>query len=100
MFIDRTKAGAYTNTTLEGGRIPLPASGIPFTDLELHVLFDRSLFEVFALGGRGRVTSRVYPADMLQPSWELSLYGKTSTSATIAASTMVWQMSECWVTDT
>jgi hypothetical protein len=46
VYVDRYDAGAYTNTSTEGGSLVLPPNGVPVTDLELHVLFDHSLFEV------------------------------------------------------
>lgn len=100
VYIDNTLAGGHTNASIEGGEIPLPAGGLSADDLKLHVLFDRSIFEIFALGGRARITSRVYPAGILAPTWTLSLYGSvTGAVAAVSASAEVWQMSSCWITD-
>lgn len=44
--MDRSKSGAYTNATTQGGLVPLPASGLPAADVSLRVFVDRSLLEV------------------------------------------------------
>ena len=80
--------------------MPLPPPGVPATDLRLHMLLDRSLSEIFALGGRGRVASRVYPAGMLHPEWSLSVFGGLGSldlARTANATVQLWSMSECWV---
>ena len=97
MFIDRTNAGGVTNTSSEGGPLPLPPPGVPATDLRLHTLLDRSLIEIFALGGRGRVASRVYPAGMLDPAWSLSVFGGLDSGGAANATVQLWSMSGCWV---
>ena len=98
MFVDRTKAGSHTNTTVEGGPMPLPKARLPFTGIQLRVLIDHSLFEVFALGGKGRIASRVYPEDIENPRWALGLLGVVgSNAATVEASVDVWEMQTSWI---
>ncbi len=80
--------------------MPLPPRGVLATDLRLHMLLDRSLIEIFALGGRGRVASRVYPAGMLHPEWSLSVFGGfggLDSAGAPNATVQLWNMSECWV---
>jgi len=55
--------------------------------------------QIFALGGRGRIASRVYPEGMLNPRWSLGLYGASNSGATVKVGATVWQMSDCWIKD-
>ena len=99
IYVDRSKAGRYTNTTLEGGPILLPSGGLLASELVLNVFLDHSLIEVFALGGRGRISSRVYAEDILRPKWELSLFGATAGGERVAVAAQVWSMRDCWLKD-
>lgn len=78
-----------TNTTTEGGDIILPATAIQLDKLELHCYVDRSIIEVFALSGRGRVASRIYPDS--QGDWSVSVYGDS------AADVIVWSLEDMWM---
>jgi hypothetical protein len=71
VWVDRSQAGGGANTSfVEGGPVPLPAGHVgggqactaPDTPLALDVWVDHGVLEVFAMGGLGRVTSRIYPA--------------------------------------
>lgn len=95
--MDKTRAGIYTKAAVEGGPIILPPQGLSPAELELQVLFDHSLFEVFALGGRALVASRVYPEDIADPQWELGLFGTAGRGASVEASAEVWEMQDCWL---
>jgi hypothetical protein len=55
--------------------------------------------QIFALGGRGRIASRVYPEGMMDPQWSLGLYGASNAGASVKFSATVWEMSDCWVKD-
>ncbi len=46
MFVDRTHSGRYSNTTAQGGPIPLPPGGLLDAPLALRLFVDRSLLEV------------------------------------------------------
>ena len=85
MYVDRTSAGPLTNRTVEGGTIPLPPQGLSEDRLTLHVFIDRSIIEVFALGGRGRIASRVYDSS---EDWGLSLFGRGVALANVSAWTL------------
>ncbi|EIE20550.1 hypothetical protein COCSUDRAFT_67413 [Coccomyxa subellipsoidea C-169] len=90
VYVDRSKSGGHTNTTTQGGPIPLPASGLSVPAATLRIFVDHSLLEVYALDGRGRVTSRIYPAGM-EDSWNVSVFGAFGAApATVDAS--VWEM--------
>lgn len=86
VYVDRTDSGPLTNTTVEGGSIPLPPGGLTTEKLALQVLIDRSIIEVFALGGRGRIASRVYHIDA--DDWSLSLFGQGVAAAHVNAWTL------------
>ncbi|CAL8464935.1 g4470 [Coccomyxa elongata] len=90
VYVDRSKSGAYTNATTQGRLVPLPASGLPAAEVSLRVFVDRSLLEVFALDGRGRVTSRIYPMGT-DNSWGVSPFG-TFGAAPATANVTVWEM--------
>ena len=95
MYVDKSNAGIFTNTTLEGGSVPLPSKGLDGADLALNILFDYSLLEIFALGGRACVTSRVYAEDILKPDWEIGFFGDTGlhAAASVSASSAEMQNS-------
>lgn len=78
----------------------LPDGGLRSSALKLEILFDHSLFEIFALGGRGRIASRVYAEDILQPDWKLSFWGHTSESDAIHVTAKLWEMEDCWFDST
>ena len=84
VFVDRSASGPLTNTTTEGGDVPLPPDGLPADGLQLVAFIDRSIIEVFALGGRGRVASRIYPQDV-NGDWGLSAFGDAGTTAQVEA---------------
>ena len=52
------------------------------------------LLQVYALGGRGRVTSRVYPSGV-SDSWEYSVFSSSSAVAWIA-DIKVYEMGEAF----
>jgi len=115
--VDRSRARSRAEDGLEardpqpvqGGQVSLGSSdpGI----LELHVFIDRSIVEVYCQGGRGRVTSRIYPAladnDYRHSSlssgssgrpWELAVLGGVGGGAgRVTASVKVWELDSCWV---
>lgn len=46
LYVDRSSSGGHTNTTTQGGPIPLPAAGLSAPSVTLRVFVDRSLLEV------------------------------------------------------
>ncbi len=76
--------------------------------LSLAVWVDASVVEAFALGGRGRVTSRIYPlqADVL---WGVAAWAElgraaddheaSSVAAKIVTEIEVHELESCWVDD-
>lgn len=72
MYIDRSRTGGMTKTTVEGGEIVIP-DGFFARPLDLIIFIDRSIVEVFAWGGRARVTSRIYPDST--ETWGLTTFG-------------------------
>lgn len=44
--MDRTQAGMHSNTTMQGGLMPLPAVGLQTGSLTLRLFVDRSMLEV------------------------------------------------------
>lgn len=46
VYVDRSSSGGHTNTTMQGGSIPLPAAGLSAPLVTLRVFVDRSLLEV------------------------------------------------------
>jgi hypothetical protein len=61
VWVDRSASGGMSSTNMQGGTVPLPPGGVDARNLTLQVFVDRSLLEVYALGGRAVVTSRFYP---------------------------------------
>ncbi len=49
--------------------------------------------KVFALDGRARIASRIYPADISYPSWAIGVFGNPGAAAVVEA----WEMDGCWV---
>ena len=41
VFVDRSAASRFTNTTTEGGPIPIPAGGVSLDNLQLQIFLDR-----------------------------------------------------------
>lgn len=48
VYVDRSNSGPYSNSTIQGGVIPLPTAGLQASTLTLRVFVDRSLIEVTA----------------------------------------------------
>lgn len=94
LFLDKSNFGKYTDPVIEGGPIQLPPKGVHLSGLELNILFDRSLIEVFALGGRARIASRIYPEDILKPEWDLELLGSVSSNEAVSVSASCWEMQD------
>jgi hypothetical protein len=86
IVVDRTCSGGVSSPVEQGGPVDLPAGGYParlppddsldggggsegygsatsLLPLDLAVWVDHSVIEAYALGGHGRVTSRIYPLD-------------------------------------
>ncbi|KAK9835357.1 hypothetical protein WJX81_004418 [Elliptochloris bilobata] len=57
LYANHSNAGGATAVLDQRGNIPLPASGISVDGLSMRVFVDRSLIEVFALNGRGRMAT-------------------------------------------
>jgi hypothetical protein len=95
MWVDTFNAGPASQGAIWGGPVPLPPGGVPATDVELRVSVDRSLVEVYGLGGRARTTVRVYPLDPLS-SWGLSLFGRVEGGDVMAAA-RAGELESCWV---
>ena len=100
VYVDRRMSGGATNTTYqggyEGGPVSVPAGGMPLeAGLQLRVLVDHSLLEVFANTGRGRISSRIYP--LADDSWTVSLIGSSSANSTIMSEAAIYAMDSCWV---
>ena len=100
VFVNRTLSGGATNTTyqggFEGGDVSVPEGGLSLGDLQLRVLVDHSLLEVFANQGRGRIASRIYP--LTSDSWTASLFATLQSANSVAVSAAVYAMDTCWVT--
>ncbi len=99
VWVDRSKAGAATNTSfIEGGPVPLPVTGswaVPETALELSVWVDHSVLEVYAMGGLARVTSRIYPEDD-EAAWGVAVWAEGG-GAPVALEGGVWEMKNMWL---
>lgn len=93
VHVDKSNSGKETSEAFEGGTIPLPLKGVRCSCLELNILFDHSLIEVFALGGRARIASRVYPEDIsMKPAWEIELFGSVGLQGVVTGSATSWEM--------
>lgn len=99
VYVNRTLSGGATNTTFqggfEGGAVSVPAGGLALDDLQLRVLVDHSLLEVFANEGRGRVASRIYP--LASDSWTATLFATMQSAGSVAVSAAVYGIDSCWV---
>ncbi len=99
VYVDRTLSGGATNTTYqgghEGGAVSVPSGGLALDDLQLRVLVDHSLLEVFANQGRGRVASRVYP--LSNDSWTVSMFATMQLAGSGVLSAAIYAMDSCWV---
>ncbi|DBB18751.1 hypothetical protein WJX82_009075 [Trebouxia sp. C0006] len=99
VYVDRTLSGGATNTTYqgghEGGAVSVPSGGLALDDLQLRVLVDHSLLEVFANQGRGRVASRVYP--LSNDSWTVSMFATMQLAGSGVLSAVIYAMDSCWV---
>ena len=100
VYVDRRMSGGATNTTYqggyEGGPVSVPAGGLSLiAGLQLRVLVDHSLLEVFANAGRGRISSRIYP--LANDDWTVSLIGSSSANSTIMSEAVLYAMDSCWV---
>ncbi len=65
--------------------------------LSLDVWVDASVVEAFAMGGRGRVTTRVYPLDEAV-AWGVDVFGRCVLSDELS-SVGVWELGNAWVED-
>lgn len=61
LYVDRSHSGGMSSPTVQGGHVLVPVGGMPGSGLSLRVFVDRSIVEVYAMGGRATVTSRIYP---------------------------------------
>lgn len=99
VFVNKTMTGGATNTTYqggyEGGAVSVPSGGLAMDELQLRVLVDHSLLEVFANGGRGRVASRIYP--LSSNSWTTSLFVASQSVVGVSVQASVYAMDSCWV---
>lgn len=100
VYVDRRMSGGATNTTFqggyEGGPVSVPAGGLSLeAGLQLRVLVDHSLLEVFANTGRGRISSRTYP--LADDHWTVSLIGSSTANSTIVSQAVIYSMDSCWV---
>lgn len=99
VFVNRTLTGGVTNTTyqggFEGGAVRVPSGGLALDDLQLRMLVDHSLLEVFANEGRGRIASRIYP--LSSNSWTAALSAMLPSAASVTARAAVYGMDSCWV---
>lgn len=101
MWVDTTRAGGATQGRRWGGPVLLPPGGLPAQGLQLRAFADRSLLEVYGLGGRQRTTARVYPLDGGGASFGASLFAHVGggPGAAATATAAVWELRSCWVGD-
>ena len=99
VFVNRTLSGGATNTTyqggFEGGAVSVPSGGLALDDLQLRVLFDHSLLEVYANQGRGRIASRVYP--LSNDAWTVSMFATMQLAGSGIFNAAIYAMDSCWV---
>ena len=46
VYVDRSNSGPYSNSTMQGGVMPLPPSGLQASSVTLRVFVDHSIVEV------------------------------------------------------
>lgn len=85
-----------TNTTEMESLIPLPAEGIQPRHLEFQLFLDHSQLEVYAFGGLAVGTIKVYPNNMSQGNWSLSLLSMAE-PGNVSASATLYHLHSCWV---
>ncbi len=99
VFVNSTLSGGATNITyqggFEGGAVSVPSGGLALDDLQLRVLVDHSLLEVFANQGRGRIASRVYP--LSNDPWTVSMFATMQLAGSGVISAAIYAMDSCWV---
>lgn len=99
VFVNRSLSGGATSTTyqggVEGGAVSVPRGGLALDELQLRVLVDHSLLEVFADQGRGRIASRVYP--LSNDSWTVSMFATMQLAGSGVISAAIYAMDSCWV---
>lgn len=102
IWVDTTRSGGATQGRRWGGPVPLPEGGLPAINLQLRVFVDRSLIEVYGLGGRQRTTARVYPLQE-HTSWGASLFANVGGAAAggggANAHAEVWRLGPGWIQD-
>ena len=67
---------------------------LPFWQQQQQLMLQlccRSMIEAYALGGRARVTSRIYPTDF-KSDWGVATYGPSTASASMD----VWAVDSMW----
>ena len=114
VWVDRSHSGGLSKTSWQGGPVALPEGGLLARDLQLALFVDRSLLEVYALGGRATVTSRIYPlpvvdshveallkqgaelTDVQLGAWGLQLGGLWN-AGSLAVTVQAWELESCWV---
>lgn len=117
VHVDRSLSGGMSNTKRQGGPIKLPPGGQSASDvLQLHLLVDNSVLEVYAAGGRGVITTRIYPLTSEDIAWGVSTMhchnnaavsdaaadgvGGESSSCDLEVNLVqgqVWRLGSCWV---
>lgn len=114
VWVDRTHGGGMTQPTEQGGPVKLPNGGVPASNLSLHIFLDRSIMEVYALGGRAVVTSRIYPIPLLPPdtadvpaasiteewlgAWGLEVVADWA-AGPVSVGAQVMELGSCWIDD-
>lgn len=99
VFVDKGRSGGMTSPCVQGGPVDLPHNGIKASELGLHVFVDRSMLEVYALGGHGRVTSRVYPL-VAGAAWGVRAFGAVGAGMASPPWVMtrvdIFSLDSCW----
>lgn len=91
----RNMTNTMTNTTAMESTIPLPAQGIPSDHLEMQLFIDHSQLEFYALGGLAVGTIKVYPNNMSEGNWTLSLVSLAD-EAEVSAKVKLEHLHSCW----
>ena len=101
VWVDKSKAGSQSNTTwMEGGPIPLPVDKpliLPQEQLGISMWVDHTVFEVYAMGGLARVTSRAYPEDDAA-GYGVSLWAQPAPGVEMVGTAQMWEMNNMWLT--